>query len=158
MLIHELNEEILPDGLIPALEQIFQRQQQLYPITIHAQLDYPTGLLPLNRELDILRIVQEALTNAIRHGSATEAWISVGCDYQDGTPVAIHVQVHDNGQGFDTNQRPGSGWGLRNMQRRAEQLGAALHIRSQPGAVTVVDLAIPLRAESAPDASPQSAG
>lgn len=144
-LIQELNEQILPDGLLPALTQMIQRQQQAYPIVVHTDLAYPPGLLPLNRELDILRIIQEALTNAIRHGGATEAWISLGCDYADGVPVALHVRACDNGQGFDATQRPGSGWGLRNMQCRAGQLGATLNIRSQPGTETVVDLIVSLR-------------
>ncbi len=149
-LIHELNEQILPEGLVTALTQMIQRQGRAHAIVVHTDLAYPPGLLPLNRELDILRIVQEALTNAIRHGGATEAWVAVGRDTQGGVPITLRVQVRNNGHGFDVDQPSSGGWGLRNMQRRAEQLGGVLRIESQPGAATVVDLTVPLRATAAP--------
>lgn len=98
-------------------------------------------------------MVGAGLTNAVRHGRATEAWVSLRCAEEDGVPIALHAQVRNKGQGFDMNQRSSGGWGLRNMQRRAEQLGGALRIEGRPGAETVVDLTVPLRAATAPDPS-----
>ncbi|MBX3000057.1 MAG: sensor histidine kinase, partial [Caldilineaceae bacterium] len=143
-LINELNEKILPEGLIPALQQVVERQQRAYPIAIQTHFDYQTGLLSMNQELNMMRIVQEALTNAVRHGEASLAWVSVTCECAAGSVVSVRVQIEDNGSGFDPNQAQSSGWGLKNMQRRAEQMGATLTIHGQAGAGTIIDLQIPI--------------
>jgi signal transduction histidine kinase len=146
-LISELNEEILPNGLVTALQDAIERHRRAYSITIRADLDYPPGRLTLNQELNLLRIVQEALANASRHGGATEVWVSIRCTPEDELPTALKVQIRDNGQGFDVNHPSSGGWGLKNMQRRAEQLGALLYIQSQC-AETIVDLTISLAPQS----------
>lgn len=150
-LINELNEQILPDGLVNGLERLIQRYERAYPLTIHLDLAYAPGLLPLNQELNILRIVQEALSNASRHGNATQIWLALSCDYQNGRTAGLTVQIRDNGRGFDVEERLGSGSGLRNMQRRAAQLGAKLAIQSQVGAETVIRLAVPIGPVTTPD-------
>ncbi len=61
------------------------------------------------------------------------------------------MTIQDNGQGFDVAERLGSGSGLRNMRRRAEQLGADLAIQSQPGAETIIRLAVPIDPMMVPD-------
>lgn len=147
VLIHDLNEVILPEGLTPALQQLIEHQERLHGIRIHAQLNYAPGMLPLQHELNILRIVQEALANAIRHGRAGEAWIHLDCDVQDRAAGSLRVQIRDNGHGFDVERQPGAGgWGLKNMERRAEQLGGSLRVQSRPGVDTTVDLIVPLQA------------
>lgn len=143
-LIHELNDQILPEGLIPALRQSIRHHEQTYSIIVHTHLNYPTGLLPLNQELHILRIIQEALSNASRHGHATEAWISIDYSHQEDHHTALHVQVCDNGQGFDQGLETSAGWGLKNMHQRAKQLGTQLHIQSQPGIKTLVSMTLSL--------------
>ena len=142
-LINELNEQILPEGLAIGLERLIQRYERTYPVSIHLDLAYTPGLLPLNQELNVLRIVQEALSNASRHSGATQVLVTLGCDYADGRAVALIVQIRDNGRGFDLAERLGRGSGLRNMQRRAAQLGAVLDIRSQSGAETAIRLTVP---------------
>jgi signal transduction histidine kinase len=86
--------------------------------------------------------VQEALTNACQHGHASEVWVDLQSKYQSGGKAHISVEICDNGDGFDPASPSTSGWGLKNMQRRAEQLGATWQIQSQPGEGTHVRLGI----------------
>lgn len=93
-------------------------------------------LLP-SVELQVLRIVQEALTNVRRHAHAGRA--EVKFEARDG---ALVVTVHDDGQGFDPEDvAPRGGWpqfGLRSMRERAEAAGGELHVESAPGQGTTV--------------------
>jgi len=87
-------------------------------------------------ELQLLRIVQEALTNVRKHASATNAWISLRIN--DGV---LELTVSDDGQGFDpdhisTTHRPH--FGLSTMRERAEAIGAEFDLDSEPGAGTRV--------------------
>jgi signal transduction histidine kinase len=84
--------------------------------------------------LHLLRILQEAVANALRHSGATEIELSTR---QAGD--AIEVGVRDNGAGFD-RERATSGRGLPNMRSRAERLGAELAVASEPGHGTRVSL------------------
>jgi len=141
-LINDLNADILADGLLLALRRVLQRQQANYGLPIHAQLDYAGGQLTPTQELNLLRIVQEALTNLCRHSQASQAWVTLRSHAQAGETPAIVVEIRDDGMGFDPAAPDGSGWGLKNMQRRAEQLGAALSIHSQPGQGSTLRLVV----------------
>lgn len=143
-LINELNEKILPDGLVNAIEQIVERQQRAYPVAIHTEFSYPTGLFALNQELHILRIVQEAVGNAVRHGDATLIQITI-CQADLGEAgQSLKIEILDNGCGFQNDEQLSKGWGLKNMQRRADQLAGRLLVQSELGVGTVVELQIPL--------------
>ncbi len=77
--------------------------------------------------LQLMRIVQEALTNALRHSQGNV--IVVGAQY-DAVSRRLHLWIEDNGRGFDALLPPSGGRGLRNQQYRAAQLGAALQLDS----------------------------
>jgi signal transduction histidine kinase len=79
--------------------------------------------LPPVLELTAYRIVQEALTNAVRHSGAGNLWVQL-C--RDGTHLI--VDVSDDGRGLPSGPgAPGEGLGLRGMRERAESLGGTLH-------------------------------
>lgn len=141
-LINDLNADILQDGLLLAVGRVIERQQRSYAIPIHAQLDYDTGLLTPVQELNLLRIVQEALTNSCRHSHASEIRVTLLCESQTGLGAKMAVEICDNGDGFDLTAVQSSGWGLKNMQRRGEQLGGHLHIESRAGQGTLVRLTV----------------
>jgi signal transduction histidine kinase len=122
---------------------------------IQAELHCATDFIPVDQELHILRIVQEALANAARHSDAAHVWIAVGCVEQNGATM-LHVQIRDDGRGFDPVGQTSAGWGLKNLQRRADQLHGALRIDSQPGRGAVIDLTIPLCDPKIASASPQA--
>jgi signal transduction histidine kinase len=86
--------------------------------------------------LSLLRILQEAITNAVKHARATT--IEVATTVDDG---ALGITVRDDGAGFAPIVRRGRG--LDNMQRRAHELGGRLRVRSDGGGTTV-ELRLPL--------------
>lgn len=95
----------------------------------------------------LFRIVQEALTNVVKHAVADNANIYLTFE-SDG----ISIKVIDDGQGFEPRiDRPGQriSWGLKNMEERASLLGGKLTIRSHPGAGTSVVAYIPYSAMEA---------
>lgn len=85
-------------------------------------------------------IVQEALSNAIQHGSPSR--ISIKLDYK---PDSLLVQVVDDGTGIHSNisEQPGRGFGLKNMRHRSKCLGAKLEVASKGGRGTRVSLYVP---------------
>jgi signal transduction histidine kinase len=88
---------------------------------------------------DTLQIVREAVSNALRHGSASQIQIRL---HEEGAQLALMIQ--DNGSGFDaTAKGSGGGNGLTNFRARAGSLGAALKLDSRPGHGTRVVLTIP---------------
>jgi signal transduction histidine kinase len=89
--------------------------------------------------LDIARVVQEAITNAIKHSGCGEITVRAALA-ADGRHVEICVA--DNGRGV---QQPGKGRGLSGMQRRASELGGSVTLESSP-AGTRVTLALPAAA------------
>lgn len=93
-------------------------------------------------ELNLLRIAQEALANAVRHSGAHH--IAVTLRYEART---VRLRVQDDGCGFDMAAQalhPSGGFGLESMRQRVEQLGGALRIQSRPGGGTEVDVAVPV--------------
>jgi len=100
--------------------------------------------LPSALETALYRIVQEALTNVVRHAGASQ--VSVLLESRGETLVVI---VEDDGCGFDADRlmhsSPSEHWlGLHGMRERAELLGGTLTIESSPGAGTAVFVEVPL--------------
>lgn len=86
----------------------------------------------------LLQLAREALSNAIRHSSATHIGVALR---REGT--GLELAVCDDGQGFDPTRVGQGHHGMRNMRERARLLQATLHIESTPGAGTVVRLKVP---------------
>jgi PAS domain S-box-containing protein len=100
-------------------------------------------ILPANVEETLLRIGQEALSNALKHAHPTEFHIRL-CFKSD----AVRLEFFDNGKGFVVGQTNG-GVGLLGMKERAEQIGATLTISSEPGKGTKVIAVSPNKVETA---------
>jgi signal transduction histidine kinase len=95
-------------------------------------------------ENNLLRVGQEAITNAFKHAQAGEVRVTLEFGERH-----FQLQVQDNGRGFDPQkpaQRNGS-FGLVGLQERATELQGELHIRSAPGQGTEVKLRVPLTSE-----------
>jgi PAS domain S-box-containing protein len=95
--------------------------------------------LPDELGVELLRVLQEALTNARRHSGARNT--EVRLKTWDG---AIVAEVVDDGRGFDPGSR-GAGIGLSAMRERAEGLGGAIEVSGGPGEGTRVRVEVPLR-------------
>lgn len=110
--------------------------------------DLPAVPLPPDMRHNIFLIVKEALTNTVKHATASEvqvrATVSAG---------VLEIVVHDDGKGFDVPASPGAvrGHGLGNMRRRAEAIGGTLSSESTPGAGTTVKLIVSIPQEERAD-------
>ena len=88
--------------------------------------------------LQLIRIVQEVLTNVLKHAHATHLCISAR-----GSGLFIEVRITDNGCGFDTATAP-TGRGLRHLAQRAASLNGSVVIESRPGSGTTFRLLLPI--------------
>lgn len=98
----------------------------------------PPGLLEPEAEIDVYRIVQEAVGNAARHSRARRIWIVARA-----VDETVRLVVGDDGIGFATANRE-RGLGLDGMLERAAIHGAKVHVRSRVGVGTRVEIVIPL--------------
>jgi signal transduction histidine kinase len=103
-----------------------------------------TSLTPIPRlaedvEVAVYRIVQESISNGLRHAAAGEIGVTLAVG--DGV---LRVEVRDDGRGFDVTHRQREALGLVSMEERALALGGKLVVRSTPGSGTSVVLMCPL--------------
>jgi len=135
LLSRQLRPSVLDDlGLVAALERYVAEFPSHYNgLVVDLQCNLPARL-PLPVETTLYRIVQEALTNAARHGQAS--MLSVVLSWRNGRVQAI---IEDNGMGFDPEvaRRAGDSVGLHSMVERAELLGGNLNIESGADGTTV---------------------
>jgi len=123
-------------GLTPALQEICSAYQNRLGVTVDASLDDITVPPPVEHAL--LRITQEACSNAVRHGNARR--LDVSMTRQDG-----HVQlaVRDTGTGFDP-AAPHAGSGLAHIRDRVAELGGTVDIDSTPGRGAALTVRVPM--------------
>jgi signal transduction histidine kinase len=93
--------------------------------------------LDMAAEVMLLRVSQEALTNIRKHADAGHALIRLGYD-----PASVHLEISDDGKGFDTGITNG-GYGLRGMRARVGEAGGQLTVSSAPGQGTLVSVEVP---------------
>ena len=97
-----------------------------------------TRKLTPDAQLALFRILQECLSNALKHAEARQ--VQVKLDYDLGR---VHLVVRDDGKGFDLKKSPRGHYGLLNMRERATKLGAELIVDSAPGNGTQVSFSLP---------------
>jgi NarL family two-component system sensor histidine kinase LiaS len=123
-------------GLAPALQEICMAYHDRLGVTVDASLDDVSVPAPVEHAL--LRITQEACTNAIRHGNARR--LTVSMTRQDGH---VELAVHDTGTGFDP-AAPHTGSGLINIRDRVVELGGSVDIASAPGRGAALTVRVPV--------------
>ena len=145
--IHRLIADLRPSlldhrGLVPAIA--WYGDQRLKPLGIELCLEEDLNdRLPPLVETCLFRIVQEGITNVIRHARASEVMIRLW--QQDGH---LTLQLADNGSGFEASMladadESGKGLGLHGMQERAMILGGEFDLRTAPGQGTRITIRIP---------------
>ena len=135
-----LRPQLLEEGsLQSALHRLVaQLRTAAMDTTLYYEIEDAVYALSTEVESNLLRIGQEALTNAIRHAHADEIRVELAYDRDQ-----VCLRVKDNGQGFGVGSIPSSeGFGLLGMSERAERIGAQLTIRSQPGHGTEIIVTI----------------
>lgn len=129
-------------GLTQALRWLAQNVAESYSGRLEFQVDSVDGLLPRQLEVDVYRIAQEALNNAVKHSEASEITFEVVRNDD-----SMQVSVFDNGRGFATHiQSDGSphGYGLTTMRERAAMLQGELELRSEGSVGTRLTLQVPV--------------
>jgi signal transduction histidine kinase len=109
-----------------------------YQARVGLDVSCPPDLLPAHQGDELLAVVKEALSNALRHSGADEIEVRV-----EGDEERVVVTVADNGRGFDPGRAP-RGMGLANMAGRVEAAGGSFHLETAPGKGTVVRASLPI--------------
>jgi signal transduction histidine kinase len=140
-LIAELRPPALDQlGLTPALTSLAQRTAAGNDLEIRADVEFLDGQrLTPQVETTVYRVVQESLTNVVKHARAASVDVAVRC-LQD----AVEVTVADDGVGFDAESTAGAGFGLAGMRERVELAGGELSVASGATSGTVIRARLPL--------------
>jgi two-component system, NarL family, sensor histidine kinase LiaS len=111
-------------------------RQNPIQVLVHGDADLPDGM-----QQELLRFVQEALSNVARHSGAHQAAIEL-------RPAGsrLFLTIRDDGVGFQPDLLGGEGYGLRTMRERIQRVGGELELHSQPGQGTRLTAAIPIPA------------
>jgi signal transduction histidine kinase len=133
------DSETLPEAVSNALHQVTDGRDVEGSLSIVGE---PVRA-PRELEHNVLRICQEALSNAIRHGEPRSLRLEL--EY---TPAWLMVRVRDDGVGFEPDRMPGltGHFGLTVMRERARRFGGTLRLESRPGDGTIVEAKVPLQA------------
>jgi signal transduction histidine kinase len=130
-------------GLIPTLAEYLHDFSQQSGITTDLQVPHETAIrLSLRAEIQLIRVIQEALTNVRRHAQARRAWVSFRVQGEE-----LEVVIGDDGRGFDLAgvQTGARGhFGLQTMEERSQAVGGKLDIDTAPGKGTKVSVTLPL--------------
>ncbi len=111
-------------------------------VTIRAE-EWPEGA-PLPVKIVLYRVLQEALSNAYRHGGASDVAVELERQGEQATPW-LRLTVRDNGAGFDRSHLPpGKHFGLRGMEARVTMIGGRFTLESAVRAGTTVRAEVPL--------------
>ncbi|WP_250516553.1 PAS domain S-box protein [Caballeronia sp. INDeC2] len=125
-----LRPPVLDDlGLFAAIDWLVCDFRRRYDLTIHLHIEGEENGFGTNASTSVFRLVQEALTNVVRHARASEARIAIVCARSSCT-----LTIEDDGCGADvTRGRAAGTFGLLGMSERVRQLGGVIEFRSAPG-------------------------
>jgi signal transduction histidine kinase len=134
-----LRPSMLDDlGLQPALEWLARDTSRRCAVNVDLTLQGDLDTLPEAYRTCVYRVVQEALTNCVRHARAHEITVAV-----IGGAASLELTITDDGHGFDVARRRG-GFGLRGIDERAKELRGTMAIVSAPGRGTTIAVTLPL--------------
>lgn len=144
----DIREEIMGlraarEGLVPSLREYLSGYGRMAGVVTDVRVsDEAAALrLPGATEIQLLRIIQEALSNVRKHAGAGSATVSL-----DVAGDELRLEVKDDGRGFDPDSPARTGWprfGLQTMRERAHALGGTFELRSSPGTGTSIVVSVP---------------
>jgi two-component system, NarL family, sensor histidine kinase DevS len=136
----QLRPKALDDfGLVPAVDHLVQTFSEATAIRVDLEAQLGEERLPAEVETTLYRIVQEALTNIVKHAEASMVSILL---VRSG--VSATVVVEDDGQGFDPAKLREEGMGIIGMRERVELHEGRLRVESTPGMGTTLVAEVPL--------------
>jgi signal transduction histidine kinase len=130
-------------GLVPALRRYLEDFSRMAGVAVRLDADEEAGggALPASVEIQLVRIVQEALSNVRKHAAATTATVRVRP-----AESTLRLEIEDDGVGFEPGVTAPSGWprfGLQTMRERAQAVGGSFRLASAPGEGTRISVEIP---------------
>lgn len=137
-----LRPEILDElGILEALEWLTVDFEKRSKIKCNLQVDLPEGVkFEKNLPITLFRVVQEALTNVVRHAKATSVSITMALNDE-----ALHLQIRDNGKGIASGKiKDTSSLGLIGIRERIASLNGVVNIYGKRGIGTVLAASIPM--------------
>ncbi len=135
------SSDVAERGLRPCIEEYCEKFALATGVAVAVDVaDLGRRQLSPLVELQLIRIVQEALANVRKHAHAKHAGVRLRWEAD-----AFVVAVSDDGRGFapEATQRPGARFGLHTMRERAQGLGGSLRIETAPGRGTTIEATIP---------------
>lgn len=135
--IFELKDPSQPSlTLDERLQDLVSRMGSAYPSSTRLSMEY---LSPTTADDEVVMLVQEGLSNSLRHAKADWVEVTVADEGAD-----VVLTIADNGIGFDPSVTT-SGMGLSNMRSRVQRLGGAMSVESRAGAGTSVEIRLPVK-------------
>lgn len=135
-----LRPAVLDAGICSALEWMVKEFSESTGLECCLQMPDHEIKLSEDKAVVIFRIIQESLTNALKHAEASLIEITLTCMHTE-----LHVTIQDDGKGFDLSaDRRSNAYGILGMQERALTLGGDLNIESSPGEGTRLSLIMPV--------------
>jgi signal transduction histidine kinase len=161
-LITELRPASLDElGIEPAVQALVERvrAQSGLQIELDVRLAYEGGRTPWRHvpdvEAAVYRLVQEALTNVVKHAGAKRAVVRIADP--DADEGQIVIEIEDDGCGFDPDLTVG-GFGLLGMRERVALVHGQLEVASRPGGSTRLEAIIPVQRRKSRDPAPSASG
>ena len=115
------------EGLLAALQELAHQSIRRIGIELSIYSDDALPVLPRGLKINIYRVIQEFISNSVRHGKAKHIKVKFGED-----KFALYLEIQDDGQGFDPNNPARRGMGLQNVRSRIQSHGGELLIHSSP--------------------------
>ncbi len=143
-IVKSLRPEVMDTlGLAGAVEELVSGYDKVHP-DCRFTLEVGTRLphLPSELAMQAYRVIQESLTNIIKHARATQAKVRLGLNHAGDQ---LCIEVRDNGVGFDTGHSSRDGMGLIGMRERVASVGGEICISSPQAQGTTITVTLPLK-------------
>jgi signal transduction histidine kinase len=138
-----LRETVSPTrGIVGTLQEYLQKFARQAGIAAELEVEGDAApQFPPEAEVQLVRVIQEALTNVRKHAGAKRAWVRIASG-----PREIGISIEDKGRGFDPAilNEDGPRFGVRTMRERVERVGGRFQIESSPGHGTTVRIYLPV--------------
>lgn len=141
LLLHLRPVHLEGKRLSQGLMELLQELQAKVPIDIAWDMDERIRL-PKGIEDHLFRIVQEALSNTLRHSKATQMELKLLRPSD-----SIRLSIRDNGVGFELDESKHASYGLQSIKERVNEIGGTVHFITAPGKGTRIEIRVPILAE-----------
>ncbi|WP_245840064.1 HAMP domain-containing sensor histidine kinase [Sutcliffiella horikoshii] len=140
LLLHLRPVSLTNDTLCVGINKLLEELEDRTPIKFQKDIQEITALSSATED-HLFRIIQEAISNILRHADATIVKLDM---HQKGNQY-VYIFISDNGKGFEINHQKQASFGLHTMRERCEEIGGQFHIRSKEGEGTHIEIHIPIR-------------